>query len=1002
MNDNILEPTINGLPPITDWQKVFLVLQQANEAFLRGATLPELGKQIIGDVQIQGADFVDLPVAETTDPVPLPIPETGNKFGFLADGKFTQPTGGTLEYSATQWGLTLFDGDKWVKKFTLDMPNNTVNELGVAVDKSLSQDISTQSIKSTSLPIKGTYASSVDANLAIGESCYNYNTKQIITRVSATKNIAYIPNLNVEYAHYDGRFFKWNGTDLVEVQKVLSALGTDDKRPVSQEISTQAIKSIPITFKGIYASTEEANIVNGESYYNHSLKEIVSRVSSTKVITYKPNLNTEYAHYDGRTFKWNGTDLVEIKKVLAILGADEKKPINQNVSSYGFKATSLTLKGAYASSTDANLSVGESCYNFNTKQIVSRVNADLADRLLFTPIVGTEYLIGNNRYCFNGTDLILSTEERRLRGFKTDFPNTGYAHKTTGVITTNTDISNTGFIPCVEGEQIRANALRTNGDAAVIVFYDAKKEIITSVAGTNPSGFWMETYIAPVGARYYVANTWNNNKDNSFVDSIWWKERYFDKKKTLVDIYPQIKWTEGGYLDKLDGLPRMNNVTLRYSQKIVYTGGDIEVKAFSGTNGALILFYRGDQYLSSLSGLLYNDKTTSFWEKHIPDGTTHFCVNADVAKIPVIKVVNEVMAANLVTASSGVQSIKGRYQFGSTANYNVLDTPLQAAFVFRKPPAIYALYDALMAQHPNYISKIDLDADMASIGINKPAGLDGYTFPMYKFRPAYAAVNPDHSGAQNYNEIKILISTGTHDEPYAIETLYNLMKRICNDWSTDVNMEDLRFNVTFYIIPVSNPWALDQQDAGEEGAVRVNWNKVDLNRNMATSDWIFQGENTKTYSGLSAGSEYENKMLVRQLEQIKPTAYIDFHNYGRDLQGNVTYLTSRDKTALDIIAEFLNKNARNLKKVNTDYPQAPETYLGFSQTTPERGGRSVYAVEQGIMGFVYECMPGYVWNAGVLQTQYKRHGDEVVMRDNLMGFTYFVLRVLHEVSLRTP
>ena len=145
MNDNILEPNINGLPPITDWQKVFLVLQQANEAFLRGATLPELGKQIIGDVQIQGADFVDLPVAETTDPVALPIPETGNKFGFLADGKFTQPTGGTLEYSATQWGLTLFDGDKWVKKFTLDLPKNPAeNEFGDSTTNPISQAKATE------------------------------------------------------------------------------------------------------------------------------------------------------------------------------------------------------------------------------------------------------------------------------------------------------------------------------------------------------------------------------------------------------------------------------------------------------------------------------------------------------------------------------------------------------------------------------------------------------------------------------------------------------------------------------------------------------------------------------------------------------------------------------------------------------------------------------------------------------------------------------------------
>ncbi len=122
MSDNILEPKINGLPPVTDWQKVFLALQQANEAFLRGATLKDIGKQIIGDVEIQGSDFYDLPVATSSTPVALPIPTVSNKFGFLANGKYSQPTGGTLEYSATQWGLALFDGTKWVKKFTLELP----------------------------------------------------------------------------------------------------------------------------------------------------------------------------------------------------------------------------------------------------------------------------------------------------------------------------------------------------------------------------------------------------------------------------------------------------------------------------------------------------------------------------------------------------------------------------------------------------------------------------------------------------------------------------------------------------------------------------------------------------------------------------------------------------------------------------------------------------------------------------------------------------------------
>ncbi|MGF7026279.1 SGNH/GDSL hydrolase family protein [Sphingobacterium sp. HSC-15S19] len=134
MSDNILEPTINGLPPITDWQKVFLVLQQANEAFWRGATMKDFGKQIIGDIEIQGADFYDLPVATSSTPVALPIPTVSNKFGFLANGKYSQQSGGTLEYSATQWGLVLFDGTKWVKRFTLDMP--TVQGVDVVVQGS--------------------------------------------------------------------------------------------------------------------------------------------------------------------------------------------------------------------------------------------------------------------------------------------------------------------------------------------------------------------------------------------------------------------------------------------------------------------------------------------------------------------------------------------------------------------------------------------------------------------------------------------------------------------------------------------------------------------------------------------------------------------------------------------------------------------------------------------------------------------------------------------------
>lgn len=66
----------------------------------------------------------------------------------------------------------------------------------------------------------------------------------------------------------------------------------------------------------------------------------------------------------------------------------------------------------------------------------------------------------------------------------------------------------------------------------------------------------------------------------------------------------------------------------------------------------------------------------------------------------------------------------------------------------------------------------------------------------------------------------------------------------------------------------------------------------------------------------------------------------------------------------------------------------------------ERGSREGYAHEQGVLSFVYECSPGYVWNGGKLGAVLNRGGDGVVMRDNLISFSYFMLRVLHEISMR--
>jgi lysophospholipase L1-like esterase len=61
MDENILEPNFNGLPKPTDWKKVIVLLQQANEKEFRGATLTELGDEILKDKTINGQRMKAVP-----------------------------------------------------------------------------------------------------------------------------------------------------------------------------------------------------------------------------------------------------------------------------------------------------------------------------------------------------------------------------------------------------------------------------------------------------------------------------------------------------------------------------------------------------------------------------------------------------------------------------------------------------------------------------------------------------------------------------------------------------------------------------------------------------------------------------------------------------------------------------------------------------------------------------------------------------------------------------
>lgn len=76
---------------------------------------------------------------------------------------------------------------------------------------------------------------------------------------------------------------------------------------------------------------------------------------------------------------------------------------------------------------------------------------------------------------------------------------------------------------------------------------------------------------------------------------------------------------------------------------------------------------------------------------------------------------------------------------------------------------------------------------------------------------------------------------------------------------------------SFGVIPALNPDGLERNH-------RLNANGVDLNRNWPSKNWVEENQDTIYYSGKSAGSEPETKLLLNVLETYKPQKIVSIHS----------------------------------------------------------------------------------------------------------------------------
>lgn len=145
---------------------------------------------------------------------------------------------------------------------------------------------------------------------------------------------------------------------------------------------------------------------------------------------------------------------------------------------------------------------------------------------------------------------------------------------------------------------------------------------------------------------------------------------------------------------------------------------------------------------------------------------------------------------------------------------------------------IYALYDALVEQYPQYIHKQVLGMDASGQYEVRVYRMDNGTNYAYRY-PRMVWLSSIHG-----NEGNSTIST------------YYMVKELLEKFATDPLCYGIMSAVRLYVIPAVNPW-------GVENYSRLNANHVNLNRNFPV-DWVYRDPSlaygTEKYGIMSASN----------------------------------------------------------------------------------------------------------------------------------------------------
>ena len=242
---------------------------------------------------------------------------------------------------------------------------------------------------------------------------------------------------------------------------------------------------------------------------------------------------------------------------------------------------------------------------------------------------------------------------------------------------------------------------------------------------------------------------------------------------------------------------------------------------------------------------------------------------------------------------------------------------------------VYQVFDGIVSDFPDWASRVQYGTSA-----------DGKPIYKYTFRPKMTQKE------RVEQPLPLFVVTNTHSfEKPALAGTTQFFKDLAYNWKSNNELRVMRWNIHFEVIPVVNPYGVDNRS-------RPNSNGVDINRNF-TAGWNTEGENgnfgSNYYAGTEPMSEPETITLDNLMNEYKHADYaIDVHNYtSLEVSSSVLWVGSNESETRSKLTGFVHQTASiaQAKYIDGNVSGYENKALGLVENNLPYGGATVWQWE---------------------------------------------------------